>query len=59
MSIAVEDPIYGEIASGTWNITFYADGGTSGGEIIIYDDKRKYSITIDPVVGSVINKKKD
>lgn len=49
------DPDNGETDRGQWQITFYPEGGSSGGEIILTDSKRYFTITVDPVVGSVVS----
>ncbi|MCI4627020.1 MAG: prepilin-type N-terminal cleavage/methylation domain-containing protein [Candidatus Magnetoovum sp. WYHC-5] len=54
--IKVNDPLKGEINIGKWEAVFYLEGGSSGGEVVLSDGQNTYNITIDPLVGSVINK---
>lgn len=49
------DPTDGEISSGNWLVTFFPEGGATGGEVVLYDHKREFHIFIDPVVGSVVS----
>ncbi|MBF0338030.1 MAG: prepilin-type N-terminal cleavage/methylation domain-containing protein [Nitrospirae bacterium] len=56
VSIAINDPNEGELTRGKWTVTFYAEGGSTGGEIKLFNQKHSFLVTIDPVVGSVISK---
>ncbi|MBF0343613.1 MAG: prepilin-type N-terminal cleavage/methylation domain-containing protein [Nitrospirae bacterium] len=58
ISVSVNDPDEGELTRGTWHVTFYSEGGTSGGEIKLYNAKTGFLITIDPIMGSVVSKVK-
>ncbi|MCX8030064.1 MAG: hypothetical protein N3A59_00600 [Thermodesulfovibrionales bacterium] len=56
INIKIEDPFSGEVSKGTYYIFFYSMGGLSGGNILVYDNKRAVRIYLDPVVGSVVVK---
>ncbi len=57
IDIKVTDPFNGEIRSGKFQMAFQAMSGTKAGTIVLSDKKRKVSITLDPVVGSVVIKR--
>ncbi|MBF0538962.1 MAG: type II secretion system protein [Nitrospirae bacterium] len=56
VSVSVNDPDEGELTRGKWTVTFYAEGGSTGGEIKLFSQKLSFLVTIDPVVGSIISK---
>jgi prepilin-type N-terminal cleavage/methylation domain-containing protein len=53
IQIKVLDPISGDIYEGKYQLIVHSIG-IEGGTIILWDDKRKASIAIDPVVGSLV-----
>lgn len=58
INIKLEDPFSGEIKEGKYTFTFHAYGSAEGGTIVLWDDKRTATISLDPVVGSIILKGK-
>lgn len=52
--IKVQDPIEGEITTGTYQIDFPPTGGIQGGTIILWNEKKTATITIDPISGPVV-----
>lgn len=58
INIEIEDPFYGEIRQGKYTFTFHSYGSAEGGTIVLWDDKKKVSISLDPIVGSVVTKEK-
>ncbi|MBE0427321.1 MAG: prepilin-type N-terminal cleavage/methylation domain-containing protein [Nitrospirae bacterium] len=53
IQIKVMDPISGDIHEGRYQFIVHSIG-IEGGTVVLWDDKRKASITIDPVVGSLV-----
>ncbi|MEJ2697494.1 MAG: prepilin-type N-terminal cleavage/methylation domain-containing protein [Candidatus Sulfobium sp.] len=58
ISIRIEDPFYGDIKEGKYTFTFHSYGSAEGGTIVLWDDKRSVTISLDPVEGSIILKGK-
>lgn len=58
INIKIEDPFYGDIRQGKYTFTFHSYGSAEGGTIVLWDDKRSVSISLDPIVGSIILKGK-
>lgn len=56
VNIKVVDPLSGDITTGRYQMLFPAFGGAEGGTIVLWDKKRVASISLDPVVGSVVVK---
>ncbi|GBE34890.1 hypothetical protein BMS3Bbin06_01424 [bacterium BMS3Bbin06] len=56
IGIRIKDPFEGEIDSGSYQVTFYPEGASSGAEIILTRKATSYSITVDPLTGSSTNK---
>ena len=56
INIKVVDPLSGDITTGQYQMLFPAFGGAEGGTIVLWDKKRVASISLDPVVGSVVAK---
>lgn len=54
VNIMLIDVLEGEIYKGQYHLIFYATGGVDAGNIILWNDKKKVSIQMDPVVGSVV-----
>jgi type II secretion system protein H len=54
--VAVIDPNRDKVMSGIYDIFFYPGGGSSGEEVHIQRGKNIYSVKVDPLVGSVLNK---
>jgi general secretion pathway protein H len=52
--IKVMDPIEGEVSRGTYRIDFPPTGGIEGGTIVLWNEKRTATITIDPISGPVV-----
>jgi general secretion pathway protein H len=57
-TIIVLDPSVGdgEVRNGIYQLIFQPSGGVEGGTIVLVSGKKKISIGLDPVVGSVIVK---
>lgn len=56
INIRIEDPVRGDIREGKYTFTFHSYGAAEGGTVILWDDKRNVTISLDPVVGSIIIK---
>lgn len=56
IKIKIEDPLRGEIEEGKYTFTFHSYGSAEGGTIVLWDGKRTVSISLDPIVGSIILK---
>ncbi len=56
ITIMALDPFAGEVRNGTYRLMFQASGGVQGGTIVLGSGKKKVSIGLDPVVGSVVVK---
>ncbi len=55
-TIMVLDPYAGEVRDGIYHVIFQPSGGVDSGTIILGSGKRKISIGLDPVIGSVVIK---
>lgn len=55
VKIMISDPISGDIQKGKYYFIVHSIG-IEGGTIVLWDDKRKAYIQIDPVVGSLVIK---
>jgi hypothetical protein len=53
--IKVVDPFLGEILKGRFCLVFPVIGGGGGGVVVLWNNRKKLSIQIDPVVGSRIS----
>lgn len=58
VNIRIEDPVRGDIREGRYAFTFHSYGSAEGGTVVLWDDKRTVTISLDPVVGSIIIKGK-
>ena len=56
IDLKVVDPFQGEIRGGTVRFVFEAGGGNDGGSIVLWSEKRRLVIRIDPVAGPVLVK---
>jgi general secretion pathway protein H len=56
INIMIEDPFYGDTRQGKYTFTFHSYGSAEGGTIVLWDDKRKVAISLDPIVGSIVLK---
>jgi prepilin-type N-terminal cleavage/methylation domain-containing protein len=56
VNIKVVDPLSGDVTTGRYQLLFPSFGGAEGGTIVLWDKKRVASISLDPVVGSVVVK---
>lgn len=54
VNIMVIDTLEGEIYKGQYHLLFYATGGVDAESIILWNDRKKVNIQMDPVVGSVV-----
>ena len=54
VNIKVIDDTSGEISRGHYQLLFHASGSVEGGNIVMWDDKRSGSISLDPVEGALI-----
>ncbi len=55
VKIKISDPLSGDIQEGKYHFIVHSIG-IEGGTIVLWDDKRKAYIQIDPVVGSLVIK---
>jgi len=56
VSVMVNDPLSGEVRTGTYPILFRSYGGAEGGTVVLQGRKRAIYIQTDPVVGAVVMK---
>ena len=56
ISIKVIDPMSGEIETGKYYFVSYAGGNVEGGTIVLWNSRKKVSIQLDPIVGSMVIK---
>ncbi|MCX7912958.1 MAG: hypothetical protein N2511_00065 [Thermodesulfovibrionales bacterium] len=56
INIKVFDPIVGEIFRGRYQMVVQSSGGVDGGTIFVFDGKRTATISLDPIVGTIILK---
>lgn len=49
----VIDDISGEVVNGQYEMVFYPAGNSSGGTVMLWNEKRKAEVALDPVVGAV------
>jgi prepilin-type N-terminal cleavage/methylation domain-containing protein len=56
VNIKVLDPLSGEITTGRYQLLFPGFGGAEGGTIVLWDEKRVASISLDPVVGTTVTR---
>lgn len=54
VNIMVIDALEGEVNNGQYPLIFYASGAVDAGGIVLWNDKKKVTIQMDPVVGSVV-----
>lgn len=54
INIMVIDTLEGEIYKGQYHFLFYGTGGVDAGSVILWNEKKKVNIHLDPVVGSVV-----
>jgi general secretion pathway protein H len=52
--IKIIDPREGEIDNGSYRIDFSPAGGIEGGTIVLWNEKKTVTITIDPIAGPVV-----
>ena len=52
--IKIADPVEGDISTGTYRIVCPPTGGIEGGTIVLWNEKKTATITIDPVAGPVV-----
>ncbi len=52
--IKVIDPHEGEIDRGSYRMDFSPAGGIEGGTIVVWNEKKTATITIDPIAGPVV-----
>ncbi len=55
VKIMISDPVSGDIQKGKYHFIVHSIG-IEGGTIVLWDNRRKASIQIDPVVGSLVIK---
>jgi len=56
--LKIDDPLTGDVDKGIYRLGFSPYGGIEGGTILLTADKRTVSITPDPVMGFLIDRKK-
>lgn len=56
VSVKVIDPMLGEILEGKYRFTLYPSGVMEGGTVVLWSSKKKASIAMDPVVGTIVIK---
>jgi type II secretory pathway pseudopilin PulG len=54
ISVKIIDPVRGELLDGTYQFIMHPSGGIEGGTVILWDARRKASIQVDPVVGTMV-----
>jgi general secretion pathway protein H len=54
IGIRVIDDALGEVSSGVYPITFHESGGIEGGTILLWSNKRRLAVSIDPILGSTV-----
>jgi general secretion pathway protein H len=54
--VRVIDPLLGEIRQGKYTMLFFPSGGSEGGTIVVFNDRKSVSVKPDPIVGSVMVK---
>lgn len=53
IGLKIIDPLYGEVITGKYRLTFHPGGGMEGGTIVLSDSKRRINIHMDPIIGAV------
>lgn len=56
--LRIDDPLAGDVDKGTYRLGFSPFGGIDGGAIRLTTDGRSITLTPDPVMGFVIDRKK-
>jgi general secretion pathway protein H len=56
--LKIDDPLTGDVDKGIYRLVFLPFGGIEGGAIRLTTDKRSITITPDPVMGFLIDRKK-
>jgi type II secretory pathway pseudopilin PulG len=56
--LRIDDPLTGDVDSGIYRLVFTPFGGIEGGSILLTAGKRSISIKPDPVMGFLIDRKK-
>jgi len=54
INIKVLDNISGEVITGKYRLIFYRTGASEGGIVILWNEKKRTAIEIDPIIGAVI-----
>jgi prepilin-type N-terminal cleavage/methylation domain-containing protein len=54
ISIKIIDTMRGDLLDGKYQFIMHPSGGIEGGNIILWDTRRKASIQLDPVVGTIV-----
>jgi prepilin-type N-terminal cleavage/methylation domain-containing protein len=52
--IMVLDALKGEVSSGEYSLIFHNTGAAEGGTLILWNEKKKVNINLDPIMGAVI-----
>ncbi|MBI5674265.1 MAG: prepilin-type N-terminal cleavage/methylation domain-containing protein [Nitrospirae bacterium] len=53
-NIKVLDALTGEVISGEYRLVFYDTGAAEGGTVVLWNEKKRVNINLDPVMGAVI-----
>ena len=53
-NIKVLDALTEEVISGEYRLVFYDTGAAEGGTIVLWSEKKRVNINLDPVMGAVI-----
>jgi len=52
--IKILDPFYGEILKGKYRFVFPVMGSAGGGTVVLWNNRKKFSVLSDPIAGSRI-----
>jgi general secretion pathway protein H len=53
-NIKALDALTGEVISGEYRLVFYDTGAAEGGTLVLWNEKKRVNINLDPVMGAVI-----
>ncbi|MEW6713797.1 MAG: prepilin-type N-terminal cleavage/methylation domain-containing protein [Nitrospirota bacterium] len=53
-NIKVLDALSGDVISGEYKLVFYNTGAAEGGTVVLWNEKKRVNINLDPVMGAVI-----
>lgn len=53
-NIKALDALKGEVGSGEYNLVFHDTGAAEGGTVVLWNEKKRVNIDLDPVMGAVV-----